>query len=191
MSLMDMVDLSKRSDAALLAMTPTNAEAFGTFYDRHERDVLAFFRRATGRADLAADLTGEVFAAALESTLRFDPGHGTARAWLFGIARHELADLWQRGRVENRARARLGIEPLLLSDEAIERIDRLDGLDDAGLLELLEALPEDQRVAVKGRVVDECGYTELAQTLSCSPSVVRQRVSRGLRILRDRLKEAP
>ena len=188
---MGMVDLAKRSDAALLAMTPTNAEAFGAFYDRYERHVLAFFRRATGRADLAADLTGEVFAAALESALRFDPQHGTARAWLFGIARHELADLWQRGRVENRARARLGIEPLLLTDEAIERIDRLDGLDDAGLLELLEELPEDQRVAVKGRVVDERGYAELAQTLSCSPSVARQRVSRGLRTLRDRFKETP
>ena len=115
--------------------------------------------------------------------------HGNARAWLFGIARHELADLWDRGRVENRARARLGIEPLVLSDEAIERIDEL-GRDDAGaVLELLEELPEDQRVAVRGRVVDERGYEDLATSLSCSPSVVRQRVSRGLRSLRDRLKE--
>ena len=191
MSVMAMVDLSKRSDAVLVALTPREAEAFGAFYDRYERDVLAFFRRATGRADLAADLTGEVFAAALESASRFDPGQGTARAWLFGIARHELADLWERGRVENRARARLGIEPLLLTDEAIERIDRLDGRDHGAVLELLEELPEDQRVAVKGRVVDERGYAELAQTLSCSPSVARQRVSRGLRNLRDRLKETP
>jgi RNA polymerase sigma factor (sigma-70 family) len=189
MSVMAIVDLSKRSDAALLALTPKDAEAFGAFYDRYERDVLTFFRRATGRADLAADLTGEVFAAALESAIRFDSGQGTARAWLFGIARHELADLWERGRVENRARVRLGIEPLLLSDEAIERIDRLDGREHAGVLELLDELPEDQRVAVKGRVVDERGYAELAQTLSCSPSVARQRVSRGLRNLRDRLKE--
>ncbi|MGH2851472.1 MAG: RNA polymerase sigma factor, partial [Solirubrobacteraceae bacterium] len=158
---MAMVDLAKRSDAALLAMTPTNAEAFGAFYDRHEQVVLAFFRRATGRADLAADLTGEVFAAALESAVRFDPRYGTARAWLFGIARHQLADLWERGRVENRARARLGIEPMLLTDEAIERIDRLDDLDDVGVLELLEELPEDQRVAVKGRVVDERASAEL------------------------------
>jgi RNA polymerase sigma factor (sigma-70 family) len=191
MSVMAMVDLSRRSDTALLALTPKNAEAFGVFYDRYERAVLAFFRRATGRTDLAADLTGEVFAAALESAIRFDPEHGTARAWLFGIARHELADLWERGRVEHRARERLGIEPLLLSDEAIERIDRLDGRQDGVVLELLDELPEDQRVAVKGRVVDDRGYAELAQTLSCSPSVARQRVSRGLRNLRDRLKESP
>jgi len=159
---MEMVDHAKRSDAALLALTPADAEAFGAFYDRRERAVLAFFRRATGRADLAADLTGEVFAQALACAPRFDPAQGTARAWLFGIARHELANLWERGRVENRARARLGIEPLILTDEAIERIDRLDGLDDAGVLELLEDLPEDQRVAVRGRVVEERGYRELA-----------------------------
>jgi DNA-directed RNA polymerase specialized sigma24 family protein len=70
-------------------------------------------------------------------------------------------------------------------------IDQLDGLDDAGVLELLEELPADQRAAVKGRVMDERGYAELAETLSCSASVARQRVSRGLRTLRDRLKETP
>ena len=186
---MGIADLSKCSDAQLLELTPADAEAFGVFYDRFERDVLAFFWRATRRGDLAADLTGEVFAEALASAARFDARHGDARAWLFGIARHELADLWDRGRVENRARERLCIEPLVLSDEAIERIDELGKNDSGAALELLEGLPEDQRVAVRGRVVDERGYEDLAASLSCSPSVVRQRVSRGLRTLRDRLKE--
>ncbi len=183
------IDLSKCSDAQLLELTSQDAEAFGVFYDRFEGVVLAFFRRATGRSELAADLTAEVFAQALASSTRFDPRHGEARAWLFGIARHELADLWDRGRVENRARQRLGIEPLVLSDEAIERIDELGENGSGEILELLGELPEDQRVAVRGRIVDERGYPELAASLSCSPSVARQRVSRGLRTLRDRLKE--
>ena len=183
------VDLTRCSDARLLELTSVDAEAFGIFYDRFERDVLAFFWRATRRADLAADLTGEVFAQALASAARFDRGQGEARAWLFGIARHELADLWRRGRVESRARERLGIEPLVLSDQAIERIDALGEGDSGLVLELLDELPEDQRVAVRGRVVDERGYEDLAASLSCSPSVARQRVSRGLRTLRDRLKE--
>ncbi len=186
---MALVDLSKASDADLLRLTPQDAEAFGVFYDRFEREVLAFFWRATRRADLAADLAGEVFAAALESATRFDPGRGTARAWLFGIARHELADAWDRGRVENRARERLGIEPLLLCDEAIERIEQLGDSEQGAVLGLLDGLPEDQRLAVKGRVVEERDYAELARSLSCSPGVVRQRVSRGLRALRERLQE--
>jgi len=41
---------------------------------------------------------------------------------------------------------------------------------------------------VQGRVLEERDYHELARTLDCSESVVRQRVSRGLRSLRERLE---
>jgi RNA polymerase sigma-70 factor (ECF subfamily) len=180
------------SDSELLELTSADPDAFGAFYDRFEEEVLAFFVRATHRADLAADLTGEVFAAALSSAGLYRPELGSARGWLFGIARHELADMWQRGRVEDRARRRLGLEPITLSDEALERIDELGahGTHGGGTLRLLEDLPEDQRVAVRGRVLQERSYDELARSLSCSQSVVRQRVSRGLRTLRARLEQA-
>jgi RNA polymerase sigma factor (sigma-70 family) len=176
------------TDEQLLERTAEDPEAFGAFYDRFEAGVLGFFLRATQRADIAADLTAEVFAAALASARTFDPELGNARAWLFGIARHELADTWERGRVEDRARRRLGLEPLALSDEAIERIEQLGG-EPAGTLQLLEGLPDDQRLAVRGRVLDERDYAELATSLRCSESVVRQRVSRGLRALRQRLEQ--
>jgi DNA-directed RNA polymerase specialized sigma24 family protein len=90
---------SEVSDAELLVLTAEDPEAFGVFYDRYEAQMLGFFYRATRRADIAADLTGEVFAAALESAGSFDPDRGNARAWLFGIARHQLADTWQRCRI--------------------------------------------------------------------------------------------
>jgi RNA polymerase sigma factor (sigma-70 family) len=182
---------SNATDGELLALTAEDPEAFGVFYDRFEADVLAFFWRATRRADLAADLTAEVFAVALSAAGGFRSELGTARAWLFGIARHELSDTWERGRVENRARQRLGLEPLSLSDEALERIDELGNRVLSGALQLLEDLPHDQRVAVRGRVLEERDYRELAQSLSCSESVVRQRVSRALRSLREQLEQTP
>jgi RNA polymerase sigma factor (sigma-70 family) len=178
---------SRLSDAELLTRTASDPEAFGVFYDRFEAGVLAYFYRATGRAELAADLTAEVFAAALESACRFDATRGSAGGWLFGIARHELADLWARGHVEDRARRRLGLEPLMLTDDALERIEGVGADTDA--LELLAGLPEEQRRAVSGRVLEEKEYAELAAALACSESVVRQRVSRGLRSLRARLEQ--
>jgi RNA polymerase sigma factor (sigma-70 family) len=181
--------LSDAADADLLALTAEDPEAFGVFYDRFEADVLAFFWRATRRADLAADLAAETFAQALGSARSFNPGRGSARAWLFGIARHELADTWERGRVEDRARRRLGIEPVALSDEALERIDALGSERGDDALALLADLPPDQRVAVQGRVLDERDYHELARMLECSESVVRQRVSRGLRSIKERLEQ--
>jgi RNA polymerase sigma-70 factor (ECF subfamily) len=178
---------TEASDADLLSGTRADPDAFGAFYDRYEAAVLAFFWRATRRGDLAADLTAETFAEALASAGRFNPALGYARGWLFGIARHQLADVWERGRVEDRARRRLGIEPLALTDEMLERIEELG--TGASAVELLAALPEDQRRAVQGRVLDERDYAELARSLDCSESVVRQRVSRGLRSLRARLEQ--
>ena len=177
------------SDSELLALTASDPQAFGVFYDRFEAQVLGFFWRATRRADVAADLTAEVFASALESAATFRAETGSARGWLFGIARHELADTWERGRVEDRARRRLEVAPLTLTDEALERVEEVASHQAELALTLLHALPEDQRVAVKGRVLDELDYSELAASLSCSQSVVRQRVSRGLKALRKRLQE--
>ncbi len=181
---------SNASDDELLSVAADEPDAFGVFYDRFEVEVLGFFWRATRRADVSADLTAEVFAAALSSAAGFNPELGTARAWLFGIARHELADAWRRGRVEDEARRRLKLEPLLLTDEALERIDDLGSDPSKGALRLLEGLPEDQRLAIEGRVLEERDYEELATRLACSQSVVRQRVSRGLRNIRKRLEQA-
>jgi RNA polymerase sigma factor (sigma-70 family) len=181
------VRLIDAQDEQLLAWTADDPEAFGVFYDRFERQILAFLSRATRRPDVAADLAAEVFAAALEGASGFRPDLGSARGWLFGIARHQLADAWEHGRVEDRARRRLGIEPLGLRDELLERIDALSDGEQA--LRLLAELPSDQRLAVQGRVLEERDYDQLAATLRCSESLVRQRVSRGLRALRRAMKE--
>ena len=55
----------------------------------------------------------------------------------------------------------------------------------------VDALPSDQRAAVLARVVGERSYPEIAAEMKCSEMLVRQRVSRGLRSLRTRLKELP
>jgi len=183
-----MEQVREPSDEQLLASALYDEDAFASFYARFERPVLAFFVRAVGRGDLAADLTAEVFAAALGSLERFDPRLGRAGAWLFGIARNVLAQSRERGRVEDRARRRIGMGVLALDDEALERIEALLESDD-GALELLEQLPETQRQAIFERVVHERDYEEIARALDCSPSVVRKRVSRGLAALRMRMRE--
>jgi DNA-directed RNA polymerase specialized sigma24 family protein len=58
------------SDEELLAMSGERPEAFGVFYGRFEGEVLAFFVKATRRAEVAADLAAEVFAAALVAAAR-------------------------------------------------------------------------------------------------------------------------
>jgi RNA polymerase sigma factor (sigma-70 family) len=180
-----------RADEALLVAGRRDAEAFGVFYRRRVDAVLAFFLRRTDDRELAADLTAETFAAALAALPRYRPQRSSALAWLFTIAHHKLVDSLRRGQVEDRARRRLRLERLEFSDEDIERVEQraASAAGDAALL-TLERLSADQRVAVKGRVLEEADYEELAGRLQCSESVVRKRVSRGLAELRTRMREA-
>jgi len=53
----------------------------------------------------------------------------------------------------------------------------------------LQNLPEDERFAVRSRVLDERPYQEIAGELKCSEMVVRKRVSRGLARVREQLRE--
>lgn len=176
----------RRTDLELLRATPREAAAFGAFYERHEETILLFLLRRTGDPELAADLTAETFAQALIGCERFRPGPAPAVAWLIGIARNTLAMSRRRGRVEAAARQRLAMQPMILDDDALERLERLD--EHGSLTAALDALPPEQRDAVRARVIDEQEYPEIARALLCSEQVVRKRVSRGLSALRTRLE---
>jgi RNA polymerase sigma factor (sigma-70 family) len=183
----DMVKSSDRmDDAALLASAAANAETFAAFYRRFERPVLGFFVRAPASAELAADLTAETFARALESVGNYDAAKGRPDQWLFGIARNALHASYRQGRVDASARKRLGLPRLVIDDHAAETITRLSMSRDETTLALAE-LPQEQRQAIDARVLQDRGYSEIAGELRCSEAVVRQRVSRGLRTLRTRL----
>jgi RNA polymerase sigma factor (sigma-70 family) len=173
------------TDERLLLCAAADGQAFAAFYRRYERPMLAYFLRRTRDPELAADLAAEVFAAALISSRRFKAGAAPASAWLFAIAEHKLAHSRRRGRVEDRARRRLQMEPLALEDDDLERIERLG--DEDGASGLLDELPAEQREAVRARILDERSYDQIAEQLKCSQSVVRKRVSRGLARLREQL----
>jgi RNA polymerase sigma-70 factor (ECF subfamily) len=177
-------------DAELLAGADVDPRAFGAFYRRHERPVLAFVGRLAGNTALAADVLAETFAVAFEMRARFDPERGDARLWLFGIARNVLGSSSRRGRVEARARERLGIERLTLSQSQASLFDEVIAADGDSIVEgWLDALPADQREAVRLRVLEERPYASIADDLECSQATIRQRVSRGLAALRAQIGE--
>jgi RNA polymerase sigma factor (sigma-70 family) len=176
-------------DELLVAARGGDESAFSAFYRRYERPLAALFRRATGSAELSADLTAETFAVLVRRLDRFDTAKGSAAGWFFGIARNVPARSVERGRVEDRARRRLRLAPTVLSDDLLQAIDALAA--DAWAAELLDTLPADQAGVVRARVLDGLSYAEIAMSLRCSESVVRKRVSRGLSRLKSTMKEDP
>jgi RNA polymerase sigma-70 factor, ECF subfamily len=162
-----------------------DAASFELFYERYFERLLGFFARRTSDAELAADLTAETFAAALAARRRYRRQRGGAGSWLFAIAYHKLADAQRRGCAEDRARRRLGMERIELSDDDIGRIERL-GQPDA-IAALVADLPADQQEAIRAHVIEERPYGEIAVEFETSEAVVRKRVSRGLAAIRKRL----
>ena len=162
-------------------------DLFGEFYDHHVASVLAYFGRRTGDAELAMDLTAETFARALEA----GPGHELlsreSTGWLFTIAHNLLVDSYRRGQVDDRARRRLALDPVVLTDDGLERVEQTAARGECELGRLLAELPAAQREAIEERVIVEKSYPEIAAALQCSESVIRKRVSRGLATLRARM----
>lgn len=151
---------------------------FGALYQEQSRAVVGYFLRRVGDPEIAADLTAETFASALAGAKRFDPARGEPAAWLFGIAHHQLARYHRRGRVDDRARRRMRMERLELSETAAERMEAEAVLDH---------LPTEERDLVRARVVDERPYAELAAAAGTTEPAIRQRVSRALSRLRKEL----
>jgi RNA polymerase sigma-70 factor (ECF subfamily) len=177
-------------DSLLERFAAGDADAFVAFYRRHLADMLGYFLRRTRDPELTADLTAEVFAAALLAAHRYRPGELPAVAWLYGIAAHKLADSRRRGRVQHAARRRLSWEALVLEDPDFARIEELadPGGASVAVTAALATLPADQRSAVLARVVDEREYCDIAAEMACSELVVRKRVSRGLKALRKHVE---
>ena len=69
----------------------TDPELFDAFYTEHLEDLQRFIARRVGDRERAADLTAEIFLAAIDSAHRYQP-RGTPKSWLYGIARIVVAN---------------------------------------------------------------------------------------------------
>jgi RNA polymerase sigma-70 factor (ECF subfamily) len=177
-----MMAADPRSDAQLLADARRDPEAFGVLYDRHAVAVLGFFARRTACPATAADLAAETFAQAYASRRRYRDTGDPATAWLFTIARRQLAGYLRRQAVDDRARRRLDLAPAALDERSYERIEELADLRALrGALEAaLASLPAEQAAAIRLRVLQELSYADVAGRLGCSEGAARVRVCRGL-----------
>jgi len=174
--------------ASSLRRARREPSAFSGFYASQSRQLLAFFARRTFDVEVARDLTAETFAQAFEHRRRFRGStDAEASGWLYGIARHQLSRYARHGKVERKALERLGIQVPTVSAEDYDHIVELAGLAELrdSVAAVFGELSDDQRDALRLRVIDERPYAEVARTLGISEQAARARVSRALRRLAD------
>jgi len=162
--------------------------AFADFYDTMAPSVLRFFAKRTHDGERALDLTAETFAKAFEKRDDFRGGtEAEAAGWLWSIARNELARYHRTRTVELAALRRLGLERPAPTDDELRKVEELTAAADAReqVKRALAVLPPEHREVIQLRFVEELSYPEIAQALGVSCEVVRARVFRARRALRD------
>jgi RNA polymerase sigma factor (sigma-70 family) len=135
--------------------------AFEAFYREHVEVVQRFVARRVGDRDIAADLTADIFVAAIESAERYRHSRGSETAWLFGVARNVVIMHRRRSGRGIRAAARFARE-WPLEDDAVSRIDeRLDAeAKHRELFGALDRLPGGQRAVMELVAIDGLSVTE-------------------------------
>jgi RNA polymerase sigma-70 factor, ECF subfamily len=170
----------------------TDPELFEVFYREHVQGVQGFVARRVGDRERAADLTAEIFLAAIESAPRYRPRRGTPKAWLYGIARVLVAEDRRRQGRERAREERVRGSALLDSDDAARVEARIDAAARSrGLYEAIARLPEAERAVLELVALDELSVAEAASAAGVRPVTARVRLHRARRKLRAELEPPP
>lgn len=161
------------------------AHPFEQTYRATVGPITAYFARRTRDPQLTADLTADTFTAALTSFTTYRPALGSARQWVFGIARRTYAQHLDAERRRHDAVERLSWRRPLQHDEITEVSERIDAEGPGrALLERLAHRPSAEREVAELVLLADLTPREAAAVLGITAGAVRVRLLRVRRALR-------
>jgi RNA polymerase sigma-70 factor (ECF subfamily) len=144
------------------------------FFDRYHLALYRYFLRMLSRADIAEDLTQEVFVRIVRSAPRY-AAQGREEAWVFTIARVVLVE-HMRGITRG---------PTLISlGEARDCALESSHVVAFGVREALDLLPQRDRELLLLRDLAGLSYQELSQVCGVPVGTVRTRMYRAREAVR-------
>ena len=171
--------LKETDERLLIEAAQRDPRRFSELYEGNFERVFAFVMRRVRDRDIAEDITAEVFHQALAKLPQFEWRGVPFSAWLIRIAANAIKDRWQKTNRETE------LPPEELEDAGADgKIERR-----AMLFQLVDGLPEDQRLVVVKRFVEQRSIREIAAELGRSEGAVKQLQFRALQTLRERMKE--
>lgn len=166
----------------------TDPDAFEVLYRDHVADVQRFLSRRVADPSRVADLTAEVFLAAIESADSYHASRGTPIAWLYGVARNVVAGDHRRTRREREVQGRLVGRRLVEADDLVRLEERIDAeAQRRSLYHALTDLPESERAVLELVWLDDLAVQDAATALGISAVSARVRLHRARKRLRSRL----
>src|SRR5690349_17974094 len=170
----------------------TDPEIFEAFYRQHVEEVQGFVARRVGEPEHAADLTAEIFLAAIGAAHRYRPARGAPKAWLYGIARTVVAADRRRVARQQTREERLRASALLDENDVAQIEARIEAAAKLRhLYKAMDRLAEAERAILELVAIDELSLTEAAAAAGVRPVTARVRLHRARRKLRTELEAAP
>lgn len=164
----------------------TDPDAFEAFYRDHLDAVHTFVARRVAHPHSVADLTADIFLAAIEAAPSYDPRKGAVMAWLYGVGRNTLAAEVRRRRREALVARRIAGHRLL-DESSLARIEeRLDAEREwRRIFRAVSRLKGEDRALLELAAIDGMSIAAAAQRLGLEPGTARVRLHRS----RSRVKE--
>ena len=177
-----------RADAPTATADEGETPSFETDALQHVDSLYGAAMRLTRNPADAEDLVQETYLKAFRFARQFERGTNL-KAWMHTILHNTFLNM----------RRHAGRDPVAVDSEIVEssaappeksetpeQMLMRDSLD-ADLQAAIDSLPEVFRQAVWLRDVEEFSYAEIAEMLSVAPGTVMSRISRGRRLLYERL----
>lgn len=164
--------------------------AFEELVRAYEKTVYNLTFRMTGNRDDAFDLTQTTFLKAWHaiSLFQFDSKFST---WLCRIASNACIDFLRKEKRRNTVSLTVPDEADQLYEVTVadERLNPAVIVEAAAqkelVMEALNALPADYRVALSLRTIEDMSYEEIAAVLDVKTGTVKSRISRAREMLRQ------
>jgi RNA polymerase sigma-70 factor, ECF subfamily len=174
-------------DAEIIESCRTgDRDALRVLYDLYKDRVysvsLYFFH---GDRSAASDVTQQVFLKLITAIRQFK-GEAAFSTWLYRLVANACQDAARR-----RKSTVFGTDPARLEEFTLpgsQEDDYARAQMAQSVQEAVSALPPKFRIAVLLRYFDDLSYEQMAQVLHCSMGTVASRLSRGHKMLAERLK---
>lgn len=176
-------------EAELIVRLQRNDErALRELYDLLGGNVFALAKQMLWSIEDAEEIVQDTFVNVYEAAHRFDPAKGSARAWVYTIARN--ACKMRLRRKGSRPQKQLGVDlhepgvPIAAPQLGASHVDRLT------VHQAFEQLEEDEVEFLQANFFDGYTHDEIAERTGTPLGTVKSRIRRALLKVRDFLAEA-
>jgi RNA polymerase sigma-70 factor (ECF subfamily) len=176
--------IQEPSDSELISRAKEGEiEAFGELYERYIDLIYRYIRCRAPNGGVAEDLAEVVFIKAFEALHRYQERGWPFSAFLYQIARNQLADHFRRQRDE------IPLDDVHHLEAPSEDLDRGVMVDERirVLQDALEKLPADYQEVIRLRLLLDVPTEEVAIYLNRSQGAVRVLLHRALKALRNQV----